>query len=69
MKEKLDELNKKFDNLELTIKNLNEAISETEQETKEQTEANKKIEEKISIKQKTVNLINDAPANIQKLKV
>lgn len=40
-----------------------------EKECLDREEANKKIEESISVKQKTVNLINDAPANIEKLNV
>ncbi len=38
-----------------------------EQDCVDQEELNKKLLEKISVKQKTVNLINDAPSNIKKL--
>lgn len=69
MKEKLEDANKDFDNLNQELKELNSLISKTEEDCNQQTILNKKIEESISIKQRTVNLINDAPMNISKLKV
>lgn len=69
MKEKLEDANKDFDNLNQELKNINSLISKTEEDCNQQTILNKKIEESISIKQRTVNLINDAPMNISKLKV
>lgn len=45
------------------------AILQVEQNCKNQMEANKKIEEDISVKEKTVKLIKNAPQNILTLKV
>ena len=42
-------------------------LKQLEQDCADQEDFNKKLLEKISVKQKTVNLINDAPANIIKL--
>jgi hypothetical protein len=61
-------LSKDFEELEKELKAQTVSIEKLEQERQQQIESNKKLEEKIAIKQRTVNLINDAPMNILKLK-
>lgn len=70
MKDRLENLNKEYDSIkneiDLTRENKIEAV---EAKKRDQTIQNKTIEEKIALKKKTINLINDAPLNILKLKV
>lgn len=64
----MESVSKSYDDLEKEIKQVNGLLEKLEKDCKDQTESNKKLEEKIAIKQRTVNLINDAPMNILKLK-
>ena len=64
----MESVSKSYDDLDKEIKQVNGLLEKLEKDCKDQTESNKKLEEKIAIKQRTVNLINDAPMNILKLK-
>ncbi|CAF0970764.1 unnamed protein product [Brachionus calyciflorus] len=69
LKEKLEKFNENFESLSNEIDKVkNEQISDLEVKKQEQILNNKTLEEKIALKKKTVNLINDAPMNILKLK-
>lgn len=68
LKENLENLNQTYENLESEFKKLNDSVSELEKNCTSQDEVNKKIQESILIKKKTVKLIEDAPKNIQRLK-
>lgn len=66
----MENLNQSFE----TVKNeidltKNNRLTEIENKNEDQIKINKGLMDKIALKKKTVNLINDAPMNILKLKV
>ena len=61
-------MNENYANLEQELKRLSNLIGKMEEDCLKQDEFNKQTQEKILIKRKTVNLINDAPMNIIRLK-
>lgn len=70
MKEKLENLKEKFESVKNEIDlTKNDRIQVAQARNTDQMAQNKIIEDKIALKKKTINLINDAPMNILKLKV
>ncbi|RNA38154.1 coiled-coil domain-containing protein [Brachionus plicatilis] len=69
LKDKLEHLNKEFESFKNEIDSIKQnKIDAAETKNTDQKNQNKSIEDKIAVKKKTVNLINDAPMNILKLK-
>jgi coiled-coil domain-containing protein 22 len=68
LKNDLQTLENNYNELEKRNKQLNDDHSQLEARIREQIEKNTKLADSIKIKERTVNLMNDAPMNIIKLK-
>ena len=64
----LDELSGKNEQSELSLRSLAAAIERMEQECVEQTELNKQLDERLKLKKKAAQLLDDTTANIGRLR-
>lgn len=65
----MDELSKIIGSLESDLVEINNTLAKVKAGIEKNGKSNKEIEEEIQVKKKMINLINDAPMNILRLKV